>query len=282
MTLGVSAAGGFSSRPLRVRAPWNLVTAALFVFIATLAFVHVPAAAASCSSTQGDVNIVDFPSSSSEGTNVVGETLPFIPFLCGSGWSNGGYVHGSVGQYFSATCDIDTNDWIEAGIFYGTNGNGVSSGSHLEYFYNILTTNVLDLCSGPTLYAASTTTYPSAGDNVSIDLDAETGTSSNLYTVQYHDYNTGVYLTISGISTGGRSGPDNIAELEIWNPINTAVVYWGTLEYVYGGNSYSIGHFSSSPTTSITGSATTNYNLVQPNTYFDDWCAYYTGNLHYC
>jgi hypothetical protein len=255
----------------------------MFISLFTLIFVQFPTAAATCSQTQGDANIETSPSSASEGTYAY-ETIPFTPSLCGSGWSNGGYVHGSVGQYLSVTCYIyglyPLTTYIEAGIYYGTSQSGASSGSNIHYFYNYVTGDILGVCNSPSFNDVSAGgTYPSVGDNVSIDLNAQPGTSSNYWTVEYDDFNTGVYVTVSNIALGSRNGPLNIAEMETWNPNNVVVVYWGTLEYIYGGSSYNIGHFPTNPSTSLPPA---NYYLTQPNTYYDDWCAYYTGYSSYC
>jgi hypothetical protein len=259
----------------KIAIPWNLVTAAGLIFLTFMIFVQFPTAAATCSNSQNDANASYQPSSNSAGTFAY-EDIPFMPTLCGNTWSNGGEIHGSVAQLMSTMCGI-AYQWIEAGIFYGNaSATGPSSGSHLAYFYN-----VYDSCSsGPAFNDASSGgTHPSAGDNVSVNIVvAPTG---NQYDVSYDDITTGVTLSVNNVATPARTGPLNEAELETWDTTNVVVVYWGTLEYVTGPPGYTITHFPNSPSTS-TSSTSSNYGWTQPNSYYDDWCAYYTGYSSYC
>jgi hypothetical protein len=254
----------------RLAMPWNLITACSLIFLTMMIFVHVPTAAASCSSVQNDANVTYLGTSAG---GIAYEDLPILPVLCAGGWSNGGEVHGSVGQSFNSQCGGEYKA-MEAGIFYGQLGpGGASSGSNLNYFYN-----VWNSCSiGQVEYdvSAGDGLDPSQGDNISVWIGVNA--AGNYYQVQFQDYSASYTITISNVATPARTGPASLGELESWNPSNVVDVYWGTL--MYESTSYSFIHY---PTNAGTSSTSSSYAWSQPNSYYDDWCAYYTSYVNYC
>jgi len=257
-----------------VGTPVNFFVALALVMLAGLLFIHLPIASGSCSNTIYDAYVEATPSSNSGGSFTY-TTMPFIPALCGSGWSNGGYFADTSGQFLSATCGSGQYTFIEGDIFFGTDNFGLSSGSSsLNYKYEYSYDNALGQCIDVAADASSGGTIPYAGDNVSILVSPVA--SGNYYDISWHDYSTAVTLTITNIGVGSRSGPATTVQLETANDGNIGVVYWGTLEYLTTSGTYT--HYPTNPSTS----KFTNYNMSRPNGYYDDWCSYYTGYSSYC
>jgi hypothetical protein len=132
--------------------------------------VHAPAAAAvTCTSSQQDTDVLD-PATNNYGSQAY-MWLPFVPILCGSGLSNGGYVAGTVVTIISTACGLGPYSDIESGVFYGTSpyGSNPSSGSDMAYYYLQSYNGFLDLCDHSFVDESSGSYYPSAYDNSTIE-----------------------------------------------------------------------------------------------------------------
>ena len=256
----------------KIGLPLNFLTAAVFVLTCLLA-LGAPHASASCTlnATQSYISYA---------TSTVGTATytdwPFIPTLCGSGYSNGGYVGSPVGLYFSTTCNqggIAIYETIEMNVFYGQNSFSQSSGSGLNYEYQELGSSGGN-CAWTATDPTTSTAYPSLGNTSALLVVAPSG---NSYDITWYNYAKGVYLQVSGVATPARSGIDSTVEAEVLSPTNAAVIYDQGPQYVTLPN-YNLVYFPSSATTGNMA----NWYMTDPNSFYNDYCMYYTGYSSYC
>ena len=101
--------------------------------------------------------------------------------------------------------------------------------------------------------------------------------SGNSYDITWYNYAKGVYLQVSGVATPARSGIDSTVEAEVLSPTNAAVIYDQGPQYVTLPN-YNLVYFPSSATTGNMA----NWYMTDPNSFYNDYCMYYTGYSSYC
>jgi len=260
---------------LKLRFPRNLVGSFALALLTAVVVIHLPTAGASCSSGRLDNDEEYQPSSSAYGVSAY-DTVPFQPALCGGGISQGGYWSENVGQQSSSTCyngAVHTGTYLEADIFYGNDTQGDNSGSHLAYRYETQTANGSGDCVMTAYDASSGGTYPYADDNVSVSVTPGSGTTLD---ISWRDITDSVTLSVTGIGVTSQTAFLVEGELEVFNSGNIGVAYWGTLDYrTSSGTNVNFGTKSE-----YTGIST--YTWVNPNTFADDYCTYYTGYLSYC
>jgi hypothetical protein len=198
--------------------------------------------------------------------------IPPTPSLCGSGWSNGGLIDSHGVQYFAA-CTPDA--FLEAGLYYGTVASGTTSGtSNPHYYYTYDNSNTC-----PTLTfgdASSGGTYPSFGDNVTVDIQLQSSGNPDYWMAIYHDLSNGVSLYVYNIPEYSASGPAQSAQMESANQYNSFTTTWGSLKYEATSGTWYYWPSSSSSYFSYTDDNP--YYVAQyPTAFYDDWCGYYSS-----